>query len=138
MFLESRLDADVPFRRYIVGAYEDTLHVIRDSLDAVGGAVFGDLGHYFVVVEAELLRYLLEQGIGLYQDVIVHDIAHVRQRVNRFDTARGARYDADRAGRRDGRGRRVAQRCRSRGSVIRLRKVGERAPLLRQVLGGAL
>src|SRR5439155_25424247 len=73
-------------------------------------AVLGDAREQLGAGEAALRGDPLERGIDLGELGAVEHVAAVRERVERLDAARAAGDDADRAGRRDGGGGRVAQR----------------------------
>ena len=55
VFLEGRLDTNVPFRVDIVGSGEQPFHLLWDPLDLLDSTLLGNLLHQFVAVETSCL-----------------------------------------------------------------------------------
>ena len=91
MLLEGPLHPDVPFGRDIERGHEDPPDVLRDLSDVLHGTLGGYLLHQVLVVELALSGDLREYRVDLREDVLVHDVADIRDSEYRLDPARYTR-----------------------------------------------
>ena len=118
VFLEGRLELDVPDGGGFVGGDEEAAHVLGDLLDLPDGAGLGDALHEFRRVEAPALGDGLEVGVHLHHFGAFHDPADEGDREEGLDAGRAAGDDADGAGGGDGGGGGVAHAAQAVALVL--------------------
>ena len=88
----------MPFRIDVVGSYEETLHILGDSIDILDRTLLGDLLHELFAVKTSLLGDLAKKWMHLEQFLPIQHLSQERNCENGLNSAGCSRNDANGSG----------------------------------------